>query len=407
MTASYEADRAEAVAADGRHLPEPRAPHAATSAEADGGSADEAGPSSRPVGRPSVSRPRATVPEPEHSPYPQRPRRPSPPPRREPDGEGLGAVELEQLILGDVRRYTPDETAMLGGASRTEAERLWRALGFPNMGEARTFTDMDVDALRRMRELVRAGVLDDARVIQVVRSFGQTLSRLADWQVESLLESLIGPETAGEGRSAKAYAVTEQLMPELERLLVYAWRRQLAATATRVLQGAADPDLTTGRLAVGFADLVGFTRLSRRLEEAELAYLVETFEARSSDLVASLGGRLIKALGDEVLFVADTPEVAAEIGLSLVEALATDDDIPELRVGMAVGNVLSRMGDVFGTTVNLASRLTSLAPRSTVVVDREMAALLAEHERYEIYAMWRRPVRGLGLVEPSLLIRRQ
>jgi adenylate cyclase len=347
------------------------------------------------------------VPEPEHSPYPQRPRRPAEPARREPDIESLGAVELEQLILGDLRRYTPDEASVLGGVSRADSERLWRALGFADFGDARTFTDMDVDALRRMRELVRAGVLDDARVIQVVRSFGQTLSRLADWQVESLLERLIGPETAGEGRSAKAYAVTERLMPELERLLVYAWRRQLAATATRVLQGAADPDLTTGRLAVGFADLVGFTRLSRRLEEAELAHLVETFEARSADLVASLGGRLIKALGDEVLYVADSPVVAAEIGLSLVETLSTDDDIPELRVGMAIGNVLSRMGDVFGTTVNLASRLTSLAPRSSVVVDRELATVLAEHERYEVYAMWRRPVRGLGLVEPSLLIRRQ
>jgi adenylate cyclase len=156
---------------------------------------------------------------------------------------------------------------------------------------------------------------------------------------------------------------------------------------------------------VGFADLVGFTRLSQRLEDAELADLVETFESRAADVVAGLGGRVVKTLGDEVLFVAGTADAGAEIALQLIESMAGHERVPRLRVGAAIGNVLSRMGDVFGTTVNLASRLTALAPPDGVVVDREMARVLATRPAYQVRAMWRRRVRGFGAVEPWLLTR--
>jgi class 3 adenylate cyclase len=218
-----------------------------------------------------------------------------------------------------------------------------------------------------------------------------------------------------------AYPLVELLLPELEQFLVYVWRRQLAAVTGRVVQAAEDTEITSGRLAVGFADLVGFTRLSRRLEEEELGELVESFETTCSDLIAGQGGRVIKTLGDEILYVTEDPAVAAEIALSLVETLAKEDSMPALRVGMAFGTVTSRMGDVFGTTVNLASRLTSIAPRDAVLVDGELATAL-EHNgtagvtgepngeprkshRFHIQPMWRRPVRGLGLVEPWLLTR--
>ena len=97
--------------------------------------------------------------------------------------------------------------------------------------------------------------------------------------------------------------------------------------------------------------------------------LVEAFETTAADLVAANGGRLIKTLGDEVLYVADDAGTAAEIGLRLIETLSGDETMPELRVGIAFGAVTTRMGDVFGTTVNLASRLTSIAPKDTVLVD--------------------------------------
>ena len=53
--------------------------------------------------------------------------------------------------------------------------------------------------------------------------------------------------------------------------------------------------------------------------------------------------------------------------------------MPALRVGIAFGTVTTRMGDVFGTTVNLASRLTSIAPKDAVLVDGAFAAELIKH----------------------------
>jgi len=337
-------------------------------------------------------------------------------------GEHPLALRLEQLILGAPRRYTPFQAARAAGVSMDLASRFWRAMGFADIGQAKALTEADVLALRRLAGLVEAGLLSESMAIQVARSTGQTTARLADWQTDSFLEGLTEPPEPGMTRAEVAYPLVELLLPELEEFLVYVWRRQVAAATSRVVQSD-DEEAVDRRLAVGFADLVGFTRLTRRLEEEELGELVEAFETTAADQVAAYGGRLIKTLGDEVLFVADDPGTAAEIGMRLIETMTGDETMPALRVGMAFGTVTTRMGDVFGTTVNLASRLTSIAPRDAVLVDGDFAEALgeageaplseadaeaepAEKYRFALQPMWRRPVRGLGVVEPWLLTRR-
>ncbi len=337
-------------------------------------------------------------------------------------GEHPLALRLEQLILGAPRQYTPFQAARTAGVSMDLAARFWRAMGFADIGQARALTEADVLALRRLAGLVEAGLLSESMAIQVARSTGQTTARLADWQTDSFLEGLTEPPEPGMTRAEVAYPLVELLLPELEEFLIYVWRRQVAAATSRVVQSD-DEEAVDRRLAVGFADLVGFTRLTRRLEEEELGELVEAFETTAADQVAAYGGRLIKTLGDEVLFVADDPGTAAEIGMRLIETMTGDETMPALRVGMAFGTVTTRMGDVFGTTVNLASRLTSIAPRDAVLVDGDFAEALgaageapvseadvdpstAEKYRFALQPMWRRPVRGLGVVEPWLLSRR-
>ncbi|WP_035801051.1 adenylate/guanylate cyclase domain-containing protein [Kitasatospora mediocidica] len=365
------------------------------------------------------------------------------------DADGTVALDLERLILDAPRRYTPYQAARAAEVPMELATRFWRAMGFPDIGQSRALNDSDVIALRRLAGLVESGLLSEPMAIQVARSTGQTTARLAGWQMDTFLDNLTQAVEPGLTRADVAYPLVELLLPELEQFLVYVWRRQLAAVTGRVVQAAEDTEIISGRLAVGFADLVGFTRLSRRLEEEELGELVETFESTCSDLIAGQGGRLIKTLGDEILYVSEDPVTAAEIALSLVDTLTKDDTMPALRVGMAFGAVTSRMGDVFGTTVNLASRLTSIAQRDAVLIDGEFAialeqagagtqgavdgsgsaqAQLAEAlaaasgaplgsmgaqpqaagggPRFQLQPMWRRPVRGLGLVEPWLLSRR-
>ena len=342
------------------------------------------------------------------------------------------ALRLEQLILGAERRYTPFQAARSAGVSMDLGARFWRAMGFADIGQAKALTEADVLALRRLAGLVEAGLLSEAMAIQVARSTGQTTARLAEWQIDSFLEGLTEPPEPGMTRTEVTYPLMELLLPELEEFLVYVWRRQLAAATGRVVQAGDDEEMVDRRLAVGFADLVGFTRLTRRMEEEELGELVESFETTAADLVAAHGGRLIKTLGDEVLYAADDAGVAAEIALRLIETMAHDETMPELRVGIAFGTVTTRMGDVFGATVNLASRLTSIAPRDAVLVDSALAqeltrtrdapaseteaaeaAAAAEKEgeeppvyRFALQPMWQRPVRGLGVIEPWLLSRR-
>ncbi|MEU3554098.1 adenylate/guanylate cyclase domain-containing protein [Streptomyces fragilis] len=333
------------------------------------------------------------------------------------------ALRLESLILGAERRYSPFQAARSAGVSMELASRFWRAMGFADIGQAKALTEADVLALRRLAGLVEAGLLSEAMAVQVARSTGQTTARLAEWQIDSFLEGLTEPPEPGMTRTEVTYPLIELLLPELQEFLVYVWRRQLAAATGRVIQTADDEEMVDRRLCVAFADLVGFTRLTRRLEEEELGELVEAFETTAADLVAAHGGRLVKTLGDEVLYVADDAGVAADIALRLIETLSHDETMPELRVGMAFGTVTTRMGDVFGTTVNLASRLTSIAPKDAVLVDSDLAQELrrtqdapaAEEQvkedeeqkyRFALQPMWQRPVRGLGVVEPWLLTRR-
>jgi adenylate cyclase len=157
--------------------------------------------------------------------------------------------------------------------------------------------------------------------------------------------------------------------------------------------------------SVGFADLVSFTRLVRRLSERDLARVVQRFEALASDVVIAHGGRVIKTVGDEVLFVAIGAAPAAAIALDLVKAMADDDLLPDVRVGMASGRVISRLGDVFGTTVNRASRLTAVAKPRTVVVDDALAAILGSMSGFEMSPLRRRTLRGIGPVRPWVLRR--
>ncbi len=151
-------------------------------------------------------------------------------------------------------------------------------------------------------------------------------------------------------------------------------------------------------MAVGFADLVSFTRRSRELDEKALAELVEGFESRASDVVATHGARLVKTLGDEVLFTAPTPAQAAAVALDLT---GTD----ELRIGLAYGPVVPLMGDVFGTTVNLAARLTAIARPGTILVDAALAEALTGEDGCELRKIRHRPARGLGVVQPYVLRR--
>ena len=309
---------------------------------------------------------------------------------------------LERELLGGVRRYTRAEVAERAGVDTELARTLWRALGFADVDDDNVaFTDRDVEALCTVRDLVRNGVIDDDAQIAVTRAMGQSLSRLAEWQVDTITRAFASPEPLPPDDAA---AIAREMVPVMEGLIGYVWRRHLAATAGRLLAGDRG-EVVADSSVVGFADLVGFTSLTRSVGEEDLAVLLERFEWIASDVVASCGGRVIKTVGDEVMFAADDPATGAEIAMSLSEQMSADEDLPDLRVGVACGTVLSRLGDVYGEPVNIASRLTSTARPASVLVDRELASALEGDDRWRLRRVPPRPVRGYTLLHAFRLRR--
>lgn len=303
--------------------------------------------------------------------------------------------QIEQSLLGGPYRYTRAEAAAAAGVTRERGQQIWLALGFPaNDDDCAVFTDEDVAALRAFEGLIASGKIAPADAVPHVRAIGQAMSKLADWQVREIMTRLAAE--AGDDESARmalAAELTGTLLPVVQELQDYTWRRHLAAAIARLLP-ASSQQLSTATMITGFADIVGYTSTVRHTDISELGALLESFEENAAETIVSHRGRVVKSLGDEVLFAVDAPRDAAEIAVQLSDWGQSLHDLPQLRVGMALGRVLTRLGDVYGPAVNVASRLTSLARPGTVLVDRDLAGALDGVPGYRLAPRRPATVRG-------------
>jgi adenylate cyclase len=311
--------------------------------------------------------------------------------------------DVERAILGADPQLDAAAVAERSGIDPQEARRLWRALGFPETPHHPAFTPGDADALSRVRAIVESGSIDIDLAVTLARALGQTMARLADWEVATLVERVEELERSDEAtgsRLGSALRLVEQVNPGFEDLLVYAWRRHLAAAVSRVeALGANEEDLHTTQVTVGFADVVGFTQLTNQIDEQRIGDLVEVFESRCADVVSAHHGRVIKSIGDSVLFVNEDPVRALDTAGGIVAVVGRDARMPDVRLGLATGSVVMRLGDVFGPPVNLAARMTAIARRNRVIIDEATADLLPREE-FETRRLPSRPIRGFGLLEP-------
>jgi adenylate cyclase len=305
--------------------------------------------------------------------------------------------DLQDAILGARAELTGDEVARESGLEVEQARRLWRALGFPEAGSEAAFSKHDVEALLRVASIMEQGHLDFDTIVRLTRGMGTTMDRLAEWEVATIA-GVVESDPNLPSRRGEALRLVQTIGPDFEALLTYVWRRHLAAAVTRVesLSDVADEHVVT---TVGFADLVGFSELTNDLAEDEIGDLVEVFESRSADVVSRHRGRIVKTLGDSVLFLANTPADGMEIAWDIVKVIGGDERLPDVRVGVVTGLVVLRMGDVYGPAVNLAARLVGVARRNRVITDASTAERLPE-ERFETRVLPARPVRGFGDMEP-------
>jgi adenylate cyclase len=315
--------------------------------------------------------------------------------------------DLERAILGEDPVLSAADVAAQTGVTLDEASRLWRALGFPDRGTEVAFTQADADAVSTLVGQVEAGLIDFDLAVTLTRAVGQTMARLADWEVATLVHRVQEIEDgvrASGSRASTGLHLIEQMSEPFERLLIYVWRRHLAAAVTRVQAQVQASDLQATRMTVGFADIVGFTELSNELSQERLGDLVEIFESRCADVVAGQRGRVIKTLGDAVLFVNADAIRAYDTAEGIISVVGRDQRMPDVRVGLASGSVVMRLGDVFGPPVNLAARMTGVARRNRVIVDQTTADLLPA-DQFESRRLPARPVRGFGLLEPVAIRR--
>lgn len=319
--------------------------------------------------------------------------------------------DLVQQVLGGEPSLTTSDVAARSGQELEVVRGYWRALGFADLPDDEPhFSDADVRMLGELAALVNSGTIGLGAAQTLVRAQGHSADRLALWQIEALVEDA-AERFRLDDTSARLVVLDRiaVLAPVLEYQLVQVWRRQLVA-----LLGRLERDVGTAHSvpevadqlplerAVGFFDMVSFTERSAGLSSAELAELVQGFEGAARDTIAAHGARVVKTIGDAVLFVADDLRTGSAVAHALLQVMTTAGFA--VRGSLVWGRVLSRSGDIFGPSVNLASRLADVAPPGTVVLDDVSAALL-EAGGFEGQLLPQQPVavQGLGTIRPVQL----
>jgi adenylate cyclase len=305
--------------------------------------------------------------------------------------QALVVLLTDRAIIPGTERLTRSEVAERAGVSLDDSIAFWRALGFADVpDDDRAFTEVDVDALQLVAQVLSSGMVDRELALQTTRVLGRSVAQIASALIDTVRRTLDedydGPPPA--------MLTTPALIEDVERWLVYVFRRHLVAEAKRATMAASSGD--AGSAVVGFGDMVGFTGISQSLDAKELAKAVATFEETAVDLVGRHSARIVKMIGDEVMFEAPTARDGAEIALDLVDAFVTDDLLPDVRVGLALGTATRHQGDLFGEAPNLASRLVDEAYPNTVLVSDSVHDLLEDVPEFNFRPVRARMLKGFG-----------
>lgn len=321
--------------------------------------------------------------------------------------------QIDAAVFGGPALFDMDDLIAQSGWSREGMTKLWLWAGLPTVDSTqRIYTQTDLDGLINLKRLMESQGLDETALSSLIRSLGSAMERLALWQVEAITQYLARTEglsdTAARLRAAGFAPAEAQALLEQITLL---WLRHYSAAVHRltteaILQrGVSGDDQQFPLLrAVGFAKIVDFTVHTAHFDVAEYASFVQDFHDRVADIVNMGGGRVIKNMGDSVLFVADAADLAVGIALRL----AALDEVgfgAQVQAAVTWCRVLSVYGDIFGPGVNLAAKLAVATPPGQVFVDREAGALLSRCPRFELREQGEVEIRGLGAVRPIKVMR--
>jgi class 3 adenylate cyclase len=285
-------------------------------------------------------------------------------------GDELNALSSQRALWGNAEWFTLADAATRAGVPEEVCARIWRAAGFVDPApDARVCNDEDVETFIAFQ--AGAALLGEDVVLQVLSVIGSSLARIADATVSAFIVNVGAAKLADDpGGLSLAMANTEAvgLLRQASPAMDVIFRHHVDAMQRPITMG----DQRTQELSIGFVDLVGSTGFAQRRAIADLGAALGEFDEIVSDVVIAGGGRVVKLIGDEVMFVTPDPTRACEIARTLAARFDEHPVLPPVRAGVGCGAVLSRDGDFFGPVVNAAARIVKLADPGRVVVTRDV-----------------------------------
>jgi adenylate cyclase len=317
--------------------------------------------------------------------------------RRAIEEDRLVLLPVERQIAGEIR-HSQRDIAEEVGLEVEQLGQLRQALGLavPESDTAKVFTEEDLATAKDAAALQKVGFpFEDT--IEVTRVLGLGMSRYAEALRVLFAQTFIEPGDTEFDLARRLEGAAGELMPLSSRMLDHVFLLHLRQLLRSDYIGLAER--TSGRLedtsdqAVAFADLVGFTELGETVDVEQLGSLAGRL-ARVAAAVVEPPVRVVKQIGDAVMLV--SPDVAAtlETCLALIARAEDEDDFPPLRAGVAYGPVVNRWGDWFGSTVNVASRLTARARPGAVLTTADVRE--AAEDRFDWSAAGEKKLKGLN-----------
>ena len=292
-----------------------------------------------------------------------------------------------RLVGDDADYVSAREISERTGVDLELLQRMQRAMGLSTVDdpEAAVYLRADAEALLFAQRFIEAGI-DPDQIVQITRMLAEGLGRAAEVMRYAALAAVLTPDATeldvAKGSEELVAEVVPLLGPMISAMLFVQLRHVMTEEAFSASERRDGLPLPGARVVtVAFADLVGFTRLGEVLPPEELEHLANRL-AEAAREVAVGHVRLIKTIGDAVMFVSPDPAELLNAVLALVAVTETDDEFPRLRVGLATGLAVSRAGDWFGSPVNLASRVTGAARPGTVLVAESVREAVGDDDRF-------------------------
>jgi adenylate cyclase len=303
--------------------------------------------------------------------------------KRASDQGQLASGPLEDLLRGSEGRYTLREVARASGLEAALIERILTAMGLATLAEE-PMSEEDLEMMRYVAAMLAAGLPTPA-FLQLARVYGQALAQIADAEVR-LVHLYVHEPLMREGMPSVQIAeemeeLVRELIPFVVPLMSYIHNRFLAHFVEQDVIGHMETELADSaseegrlRVAIAFADLAGYARLTVERGDEEALEAVERF-VEAVEQTLPHDARVIKTLGDEVMVVGTDPVALTDWAVGLQSEI--DRDEPPPRIGIHYGEALYRDGDYYGREVNQAARVAARAAGGEVLVTRPVVDMAA------------------------------